>query len=146
MSHIAKIEIEIKDLSALKNAAKRLGGAFVENQKTYQWYGRLVGGGPPLPEGFAESDLGKCEHAIRVPRANYEIGVCSRRDNKPGYTLLWDFWGPGGLPQAIGAKGQKLIQAYGVEAAKNAAKRQGYAVQETTKQDGSIVLTVQTGA
>lgn len=141
MSHVAKIEVEIKDLEALAAAAKRLGGALVE-QSTYAWYGTSVGD-YPLPEGFKAEDLGKCERAIRFPDAQYEVGVVRRRDGRPGYTLLWDFWYGGyGLTKAIGAKGERLSQSYGVEAATRAARRQGYTVTETQAADGSVVLKV----
>lgn len=145
MSHVAKIEVEIKDLEALKAAAKRIGGTFVEGQSRYAWYGQHVGD-YPLPKGFAASDLGRCEHAIRVPGASYEIGVCKRRDGKPGYTLLWDFWHEGGLEKRLGKNGQRLVQAYAVETAKRAARRAGYLVSETTKSDGSVVLRARKGA
>ena len=60
MSHISKIELEIQSLEDLKLACKRLGFTFIENQNTYQWYGRWVGDSP-LPEGINIDDLGKCE-------------------------------------------------------------------------------------
>lgn len=141
MSHVAKIEVEIKDLEALAAAAKRLGGELIE-KSTYAWFGASVGD-YPLPEGFAAEDLGKCERAIRFPGAKYEVGVVRRRDGRQGYTLLWDFWQGGyGLREAIGAKGERLSQAYGVESATRAARRQGYTVTETQAADGSIVLKV----
>jgi hypothetical protein len=141
MSHVAKIEVEIKDLEALAAAAKRLGGELVK-QSTYTWYGHSVGD-YPLPEGFTAADLGRCEHAIRFPGAKYEVGVVKRRDGRPGYTLLWDFWQGGyGLTAAIGDKGQRISQAYGVEAATRAARRQGNSVTETQAADGSVVLKV----
>lgn len=139
MSHVAKIEVEIKDFAALKAGCARLGCTFVEGQTSYAWFGQHVGD-YPLPEGFAASDLGRCEHAIRVPGASYEIGVCERRDGRPGYTLLWDFWSSGGLERQLGPKGRKLIQAYSVEAAKRAAKRAGYMVTEVQNRDGSVML------
>ena len=74
MSHISKIELVIKDLEALKTACKRMGFEFREGQKTYQWYGRWVGDSP-MPEGVTEEELGKCNHAIHVPGAKYEIGL-----------------------------------------------------------------------
>lgn len=144
MSHVAKIEIEIKDLQALRAAAARLGGELLEGKKNYAWYGRHVGD-YPLPDGFAADDLGKCEHAIRIPGASYEIGVVRRRDGRPGYTLLWDFYSPGGLEQKLGKNGQKLVQAYGVEAAKIAARRAGYMVSESVRADGSIALRMSGG-
>lgn len=143
MSHVAKIEIEIKDLEALKAAAARIGCRFVPHQRSYRWYGTHVGD-YPLPDGFAASDLGRCEHAIFVPGASYEVGVCRRRDGKPGYTLLWDFWGGGGLEKQLGPNGQRLIQAYGIEAAKRAARRAGYRVTEIEQPGGAVMLRVRT--
>jgi len=141
MSHVAKIEVEIKDFKALKAAAKRIGCKLIEDQTTYAWYGTHVGD-YPLPAGFSASDLGHCEHAIKVPGASYEIGVCRRRDGKKGYTLLWDFWGSGGLERQLGPKGQRLVQAYAIEAAKRAAKLAGHAVTEVKNPNGSVTLRV----
>lgn len=139
MSHIAKIEIEIKDLEALKAACARIGCTYVEGQRTYKWYGVSIGD-YPLPSGYTAHDLGHCDHAIRVPGAAYEIGVVRRRDGKPGYHLLWDFWAEGGLQQQLGTNGGRLIQAYGIEATRRIARGQGYHVTETTQEDGSVVL------
>ncbi len=66
MSHISKIELEIKDLEALKQACERLGFHFMENQKRYIWYGKWISQ-EPLPEGITEEQLGHCTHAIHVP-------------------------------------------------------------------------------
>ncbi|MEW6443184.1 MAG: DUF1257 domain-containing protein [bacterium] len=140
MSHVAIIEIEITDLAALTAACKRLGFSFQENQKTYEWYGRWEGD-YPLPEGFSQEDLGKCDHAIRVPGAGYEVGVVKAR-KKSGYQLLWDFWSQGGLSEELGPKAEKLVQAYGVEKAKREARKQGFSVYETTREDGTVRLTL----
>src|SRR5678815_3137009 len=83
----------ITDLNALKGAVKELGAIWREGQKTYEWYGRSVGD-YPLPDGFTAKDLGKCEHAIRLAGTEYEIGVVPKKHGG-GYTLLYDFWGPG---------------------------------------------------
>ena len=98
MSHVARIELEINDLDSLKAACKSLGLEFVPDQKTFEWYGRQVGN-YPLPDGFTLEDMGRCDHAIRVPGAQYEIGVVKRRGK---YTLLWDFWEDGGLETVLG--------------------------------------------
>jgi hypothetical protein len=37
MSHISKIELEVKDLSVLGAACKRLGLELVQGQTTYKW-------------------------------------------------------------------------------------------------------------
>ena len=88
MSHISKIELVIHSLEDLKEACRQLGFEFMENQKTYKWFGRWVGD-TPLPEGVKIEDIGKCDHAIRVPGCAYEVGVIKRGDH---YILLWDYY------------------------------------------------------
>lgn len=143
MSHIGDMEVHIKDLAALEAAASRLGLELVKGQTAYKWYGRSVGD-YPLPAGFAAEDLGKCEHALRIPGDNkaYEIGVVKRRDGKPGFQLLWDFWQGGfGLTAKIGETGGLLKQAYAIEATKKQMIRDGYRVTETVSPQGNALLT-----
>ena len=141
MSHVAKIEIEIRDLDALRAACTRLGFEFREDQKTYAWYG-LWASDTPMPEGFQVEDMGKCEHAIRVPGASYEVGVVPRRDGRSGYTLMWDYYRYGGLAEVLGQGAGKLKQAYGIEAARRAARRAGHSCIEQAREDGSVVLRI----
>ena len=136
--HVASIKLEVKSLEALKAACQRLGLEFREDQKTYTWFGTSVGDSA-LPEGFTQEDLGKCSHAIHCPDAKYEIGVVFRDG---AYKLLWDSWGSGGLEAALGKDCNALRQAYGIEAAKLEAARQGYSVWETQEEDGAVKLHV----
>jgi len=124
LSHISKIELEIKDLEALKNACKVLGFQFMENQKEFIWYGKWMGN-QPLPTGITEDDIGKCDHAIRVPNAIFEVGVI-RKDNS--WILLWDNWIGGGLEPDLGKDAGILKQAYSVEAVKKLARKKGYRI------------------
>src|SRR5271157_1141636 len=101
MSHVTTIDLQIKDLEALKAACARLGYEFKVGETTYKWWGHWIGD-YPLPQGFKVEDLGKCTHAIRVPGADYEIGVVVREGK---IDLLWDFWRAGGLKEKIGANG-----------------------------------------
>lgn len=110
MSHIARIELEIKSLEDLKAACNELGLKFCENEKSYKWFGRWVGDAP-LPEGVGVEDLGKCDHMIHVPGAQYQIGVI-KQDGK--YRLLWDSWKAGGLEEVLGKNAGLLKQAYAV--------------------------------
>jgi len=141
MSHITKIEIEVTDLAALKAACKRLNLQFIENQLTYQWYGERIGN-DPLPEGIGLEDLGKCDHAIKVPGASYEIGILKQNNR---YRLLWDSWKSGGLEQVIGRDAGLLKQAYGIEKTKSEARRKGYSLYETRQENGAITLKVSLG-
>lgn len=139
MSHIAKIELEIKDLQALKSACKAMGFEFRENQQTYEWYGRWVGDSP-LPDGINKDDLGKCSHAIRIPGCQYEIGVVQQG---VAFTLLWDFWHAGGLLQKIGQNAGILKQAYTLERVRREALLKRYQIKESKIDNGvRIALTM----
>ena len=139
MSHISKIELEIQSLEYLKLACRRLGFIFQENQQTYQWYGRFVGDSP-IPEGINIDDLGKCDHAIRVPECSYEIGIVKRGSK---YILLWDSWHTGGLERKIGKDAGILKQAYTIQRIRREAKRKKYQITEIKKDQGiRLVLKI----
>jgi hypothetical protein len=139
VSHVAKIDLKILNLDALKTAADSLGLEFVEGQTSYRWYGHHVGD-YPMPEGMSLADLGTCDHAMRIPGnpSAYEIGVKKMADGS--YTLLWDFWQGGyGLQDAIGKDGVKLKDGYALQAALNHYRRNGFRVSQSTE-NGKIVL------
>ena len=91
-----------------------------------------------MPEGINIEDLGKCDHAIRVPGCNYEVGIVKRGDH---YTLLWDYYSAGGLEPKIGPNAGKIKQAYTVARVKKKARIKGYRVLEK-KIDQSIRLVL----
>lgn len=141
MSHVAEIAIEINDLECLKRAAKNLGMELVE-ASTYRWYGRSVGD-YPLPKGFSKGDLGKCDYAIKIPGNSqaYEIGVVKRKDGKPGYQLIWDFWQGGfGLTKVVGETGGKIKQEYAVELAIKHQRRKGMRCSRFQDEKGNIIV------
>lgn len=124
MSHVSKVQIEIKSLADLKKAAETLGLYFRE-QSTYRWFGKFVGDSP-MPEGFTEQELGQCKYAIGIPGndKSYEVGVVVR-DGK--IHLMWDFWQGGyGLEEAIGKDGCKLKQEYSLSVAQREMARRGF--------------------
>lgn len=142
MSHVAKIQLQITDLDALDAACRELGLTLNRDQRTYKWFGRHVGD-YPLPEGFTQHDLGRCEHAIKVPGTAWEIGVARARGHSH-YTLLFDFYGTQGQPisKAIGGnEGTQLKRAYATHAAIQQAKNQGWTY---TRRDlnGKTKLTI----
>jgi len=147
VSHVTLVDIEIKDLDALRQACVDLGLEFKEGQKTFKWYGTHVGD-YDIPAGFKKSDMGKCDHAIGVKgnKDAYEIGVVKRRDGKSGYHLMWDFWNGGyGLQAAVGAKCGKLAQSYAekvVQKKLQPFKAKGWNVNKATNPQGEIVLTL----
>lgn len=143
MSHVTAIDLEIKDIHALKLACDELGLKFKEWQKTYRWYGRWVNDyrsqDAAFNHGIKPEEYGKGEHAIEVPGSQYDIGIHKKND---AYIMAFDFWGTGkAIQQKLGNGGEKLKQLYGVHAAINAAKRKGWTVQRKTV-GGKIKLTI----
>ena len=139
MSHVSEIDIVIKSLDAVRAACERLGWQFVERQTTYKWYGRWVGDSP-LPKNTKIEDLGKCDHAIKVPGASYEVGVVEMPDGT--YALRYDLWSSGGLDAKLGKNAGFLKQAYSIEAAKIAARRKGFSCYEQVQEDGKTIELV----
>ena len=121
MSHISKIELEVKDLGTLEDACKRLDLKLMRNKQTFRWYG-------------AESP---CDHAIVVPGASYEIGVVGKEGR---FELACDFFDRN-LSQRIGPQGGLLKQAYAVEKTRSEARRHGYRVIEQ-KHGNTVQLKV----
>lgn len=116
MSHISKIELEVNDLSILSQACARLGLELIRAKRTFKWYGNEA----------------PCDHAIRVPGAEYEIGVS---DTNGIYELNCDFFDRN-LEQVIGKQGGLLKQAYAVEKTGVEARRKGYSVLERRTDSG----------
>lgn len=143
MSHVVSIDTKITDLDALISACSNLGFEFVKDQRTYQWYGRWMGDAK-MPEGMTKDDLGKCNHAIKVPGARYEIGV-ARVGN--AWELRYDYWSTGGLLKALGGeKAEKLVQAYAVQKTMNELSRAGHHyVGQQKLADGSVRIVFQGG-
>jgi hypothetical protein len=125
MSHIQTIEIEITDITALKSACKRLGLEWKQDQKTFKWWGK---------------EDSKCDHAISVPGATYEIGVLKNVGMK-GFTLQVDYY-DGKVTEKIGQLGGLFKQAYALEKAKLEAIKKGYSVREHRINDKQIELRI----
>jgi hypothetical protein len=147
VSHVASIDLDVKDLNALKKACADLGLEFMEGQTTHKWYGKWVNDynadDAAYKQGVATEDYGKCVHALKVkdtPGA-YEVGVIKNPNGK-GFKLIWDFYAGGqGLMSVIGTDGKKLIGAYAEHATKRAMKKQGLQVKMKTLKDGTRRIT-----
>ncbi|MBI4090864.1 MAG: hypothetical protein HY422_02470 [Candidatus Komeilibacteria bacterium] len=130
ISHVTKVDIEIRDLDAMKAACEKRGLQLRRDQKTYRWWGHSVGD-YPIPAGMTAADLGKCSHAIHLNDASYEIGLVAQTDGS--YRMVYDFYGQANLLAAVG--GQKcdgLVGDYTIEAARNAAMAQGWMTQDNS--------------
>jgi hypothetical protein len=153
--HVVDLQVEIKDLQALKLCCEKLGWTFCEGQKTYAWWGHWVDDSPIPTHVFSEEEvaklkampkyqrqayltqkLGHCQHAIKVPGSSYEIGVVEHQGQ---YKLVWD-WAGGNLAQDQCAT---VPQTYGVCLAELTAQRQGQAYNTTYDENGNATVTIQ---
>ena len=163
MSHVASIDIVVKDEAALAQAAQRLGGEMLCGQPP-RWFGHWVDDSP-LPDGIFAPELTEilradrsnagslarkkamndavrgAEYIIRLPGQDWDVAVVRRWDG--AFALVFDWYGSAGakLQTALGGRGAGLLkQAYGAELAKRKARLQGYRVHETLQADGTICL------
>lgn len=133
MSHVASVEITIKDLVALKAAAADCKLVLMEGQTTFSsWYGANTSG------------YGKCEHALRLAdhkTTDYEIGLTRNADGQ-SYKLVFDSWGVSGQRiEAVAGRGLATLKTrYGVQVAKRQLTRQGYRVAERQDAQGRTQL------
>jgi hypothetical protein len=129
-SHLVKVDVEIRDLEALRRAGKTLGMTLTES-KTYRWWGRSVGD-YPIPEGFTADELGKCDYKLSCDKFSsaYEVGVFHRDDQ---YKLLFDFYGSQGadLQSVLGENGCNLVAEYTLELATSKANELGWMAERT---------------
>jgi hypothetical protein len=143
MSHITSVEIELNDLEAVRALCREKGWQFMTGQKTYRWFGQFVGDSP-MPAGMTLEDLGKCDHAIKVPGADYEIGL--RATGKGSYKLAFDHWCSGGLEPVIGRNGGLFVQGYGICKTELAAKRNGMVARRVPGKNGAVKLLLTGGS
>ena len=145
MSHVVVLNLEIKSLEAVKRLCQNLGWEFLENKQEYTWYGRWVGdynaADAATQNGITPEQLGKCDHAIRIPGITYELGLKRKGDQ---YVLLWDFW-DSRLKEAMGgSSGSRFLQEYGKACVTLEAEQQGYSWQERQLADGTYEIEVET--
>lgn len=137
MSHIADVQMQIKDLDALRSAVEALGGKLVLGQKTHRWFGKFLNDWNSERAAVNRRDsntFGTCEHAITFKGIDYEIGVVKDGES---YELIYDTYG-GALEQKLGVGLPKLKQGYGVEVTKRQLSRQGYRVTTISNPNGTI--------
>ena len=142
MSHMAAIDLEITDLDALGAACGHLGLELVRGQTTWKWWGSWANDYHAQEAaynfGVKPEEYGKCaEHVIRMVGDSeaYEIGVVRRRDGKPGYILLYDFFAQSNkiekLIKGVNEKGEfdragRLKQYYAACKSQQQLKAKGY--------------------
>lgn len=149
MSHIAEIEVEIRDLAAVKALCKERGWQFMEGQKTCR---------------FWEGATHPCDHAIKIPGANYdaEVGLVYRpagvyekgpakgKSRAASYSLAYDgLCFPDGTMDKnkyATATGGCFLQGYGICKTELEAKRRGLHVKRVQGKAGAMKLVLTGGA
>jgi len=119
MSHIVRIETQVRDIVALGAACRRLSLA------------------EPVRETvklFSDVATGYC---VRLTDWRYPVVF----DVETGQVSYDNYGGRWGEQREL----DRLMQAYAVEKAKVEAQRQGYTVTEHALHDGSIKMTVNVG-
>lgn len=142
MSHVASVEVEVRDLDALRAAADRVGLEFVEGQRAYRWYGRFLNDWPShraaVNKGVDPATFGRCDHALRLKDGtgvDYEVGVTAQADGS--YRLVYDSFGAGRrLEQAAGVDLARLRDEVAAETASRHLQSRGWSVQRVEDDDG----------
>lgn len=159
MSHVVTQDAEVHDLEAVERACIRLGWEFKRNQQSFRWFSDGWIDDSPVPRDLFDTEeeyqrvlalsreervaamnqlLGRCQHAIGVPGAEYEIGLIQKVNGS--YRLAFDWWGPGGL--GFMQKNNPFPQAYAAELIKMTAERQGYSWEEEFLPNGVVDIRV----
>lgn len=97
-----------------------------------------------------QQGMGVAPFVIRLDDCKYDIGIY--QDGKGGYEARTDFWS-GYVEKVVGveacsvaskeqAKLGKLFQAYGIHAAMEQARKQGYTVRRVAGKNGAEQLIV----
>jgi len=134
MSHITTINVKVKDLNILEQAANKLGLELVRGQKTFKYY---------------NGRTGSCEHVLRVKnnRNAYEIGLVKDKDGV-SYNFDTDFFSGGyGLVDVVGQNCEKIINGYAVGVAKKSANEiaatwGATVIEEYNEQTGETQITL----
>lgn len=127
MSHVVKINLQIKNIKALKKATKKLGLEFNEGVKSFNYYG---------------SSTRNCDHTISAKGASKAIGVAQKGKE---FELLWDPGYLDGNTQKVvgGHSAVNLKREYAAAAATLEAEAQGMYVTRYDNADGTIRLEAQ---
>lgn len=145
MSHVAHVDLHVKDLACLEMACKRLG-LTIEKGSYYRWYGRWMNDyhaqEAAASQGFDPKQFGKnAQYVIKGEGCEYDVGVVPRIDGKPGFSLLYDNYQRGrGLEAIIGKGACTLKQSYAVEVSKRQMIIQGFQVSERKNANGTISI------
>lgn len=144
MSHVADVNIKVKDLSCFKTAVEALGGEYLADATKIRWYGRFLNDWNSEraavnridAKRFGTSDAG----IARFPGCNYDVGLLKNEDGS--YTPYYDTYGSGhGLTKVLGGEAcTRLKDEYAAAVTTRMLARKGFRVTRTTDKAGAITL------
>lgn len=147
MSHVADVDIKIRDLDAFAAAVKRLGGEYVRDAKTIRWYGRFLNDWNSQAAAVNRIDskrFGKTDAGcVRFAGVSYDLGLLKNDDGS--YTPYFDSYGSGGQGLAAKLGGlacTKLKDEYGVAVTTRMLARKGFRVTRTDDKTGPVLKAV----
>lgn len=148
MSHIADVDVLIKDLPSAEATAKHYGGELVYGQTTHKWYNAFLNDWQDPRAAVNRRDpatFGKCAHAIKFPGINYEIGLAQNADGS--FTPIYDNYGYDGsrhdghkLEQLMGVGLKGFVDKYTEISTLRKLARQGWRVTRSVGADGAVEL------
>ena len=117
MSHIVRIQTQVRDAGAVQAACRRIGL-------------------PPPVQGASRLFSGSATGlAVQLPGWHYPV-VCQLDTAQVQFDNYGGAWGDQ-------KELDKFLQAYAIEKARIEARKKGYAVTEQVLVDGSVKLTIQ---
>ena len=122
MSHFTEVDVEIRDIEALKDACAELGLTVAKDGQA---------------RGYGES-LRRAEFVICL-KGPYDIAVDKQKDGR--WTLTADLWN-GHVEREVGPRFGRLRQLYGVHRTLREAQRLGLKAKRSVLQDGTVRLAL----
>ncbi len=119
MSHIVKIESEIRDLTSLIAACRRLAIAEPRRETARLYSGEATG------------------YCVHLPHWRYPV-VCDLENGRVTFDNFRGSWGEQ-------VELDRLMQAYAVERTRLEAQRKGHCLSESKMASGAIKLTIHVG-
>jgi len=122
MSHFTTIDVQIKDIAALRHACQEMALVLADNCEA---------------RGYAENKVA-ADHVIKL-NGPYDVAV--QRQPNGAYTLVADLW-CGHVENELGKDFGRIKQLYGVHKATLEARQRGLHVRRHQHKDGKIRLTI----
>jgi len=144
VSHVADVDIKIRDLDCFAKAVVALGGEYLPNETEIRWYGRFLNDWSSDraavnridPKRFGKTDAG----IARFPGCTYDVGLLKNEDGS--YTPYYDTYSGGhGLTKVLGGDScLSLKNEYAAAVTTRMLARKGFRVKRSVDAKGAIVL------